>query len=104
VSSVLGLVLSVVAGAFHGGGGQPNDLQATLPHYAVNNYWELVHLGQFVADVLILVAFVAVYRSLTEGISATLARLGIIVAVVAEAIYGVNQAVDGIAIKFVASC
>ena len=102
VSSVLGLVLGIVAGAFHGGGGQPNNLQATLPLYAANNYWELIHLGQFVADILLLVAFIALYRSITEGVSATLARLGIIIAVVAEGIYGVNQAVDGVAIKFVA--
>jgi hypothetical protein len=102
VSSVVGLVLGIAAGAFHGGGGEPNNLQATLPHYAANNYWELVHFGQFVADILLLVAFIALYRSITEGVSATLARLGIIVAVVAEAIYGVNQAVDGVAIKFVA--
>jgi len=102
VSSALGLVLSIVAVAFHGGGGQPSDLRATLPHYAANDYWELVHLAQFVDDILLLVGFIALYRSITEGVSATLARLGIIVAVVAEGIYGVNQAVDGIAIKFVA--
>jgi hypothetical protein len=102
VSSVLGLALGIVAGAFHGGGGQPNDLQATLPQYAANNHWELVHLGQFVADILLLVGLIALYRSITQGVSATLARLGIIVAVVAEGIYGVNQAVDGVAIKFVA--
>ena len=99
---MLGLVLGIVFGAFHGGGGEPNNLQSTLPHYAANNYWELVHLGQFVADILLLVGFIALYRSITEGVSATLARLGIIVAVVAEGIYGVNQAVDGVAIKFVA--
>lgn len=43
VSSVLGLVLSVVAGAFHGGSGEPNNLLATLPQYAANDHWELVH-------------------------------------------------------------
>jgi hypothetical protein len=102
VSSVLGLVLSIVAVAFHGGGGQPDNLRVALPHYAANDLWELVHLGQFVADVLLLVGFIALYRSITDGVSATLARLGIIVAVVAEGIYAVNQAVDGVAMKFVA--
>lgn len=99
---MLGLALGIFAGVFHGGGGEPNNLVATLPHYAANDHWELVHLGQFVSDLLLLVGYIALYRSITEGVSATLARLGIIVAVVAEAIYGVNQAVDGVAIKFVA--
>lgn len=102
VSSVFGLALGIFSGVFHGGGGEPNNLLATLPQYAANAHWELVHLGQFVADILLLVGFIALYRSITEGVSATLARLAIIVAVVAEGIYGVNQAVDGVAIKFVA--
>src|SRR5690349_6103033 len=103
-STVLGMLLGTVAGVFHGGGAQPNDLQATLPEYAANDVWELVHLVQFVADVSVLVGFFALYRSIAatgEGVSAALARLGIVVAVVAEGIYGVNQAVD-IANKFTA--
>jgi hypothetical protein len=98
------VLLGLGVGIFHGGS-QPWDLEATLPLYAANRWWEVVHLGQFVADVLLLVGFFALYRSIAtvaEGMSATMARLGMIVAVVAEAIYGVNQAVDGIANKFVA--
>jgi hypothetical protein len=100
---VLGLVLSGVAIAFHGGT-SPENLEIVLPQYAANDAWELVHLAQFVADVLVLVGFVALYRSITasaEGVSATLARLAIVVAIVAEGIYGANQAVD-ISNKFVA--
>jgi hypothetical protein len=101
ISSVVGLVLSGVAGAFHGGM-QPQNLQAVLPEYAANQHWELVHLAQFVADVLLLIGFLALYRAIKEGVSLTLARVGMAVALVAEAVYGVNQAVDGVAIKFVA--
>jgi hypothetical protein len=104
VSIVLGALLGLGVGVIHGGS-QPWDLQATLPLYAANRWWELVHLGQFVAEVLLLVGLFALYRSIAasgNGVSTALAQLGIIVAVVAEAIYGVNQAVDGIANKFVA--
>ena len=104
ISSVLGLVVGGVTIYFHGGM-QPENLQVVLPQYAANEHWELVHFVQFVADMLLLVGFVALYRSITAvttGVSAIFARLGIIVAVVAEAIYGANQAVDGVAIKFVA--
>jgi hypothetical protein len=50
----------------------------------------------------VLVGLVALHRSIAEGRGAALARLGYVTAVVATAIYAVNQAVDGVAIKFVA--
>lgn len=105
-SIVLGTLVSNVAGNFHGGGAHPEDLAATLPAYAANANWEVVHLAQFVGDALLLVGFLALYRSIIAvadtGASAALARMGFVFAVVAEGVYAVNQAVDGIANKFVA--
>ena len=105
VSMVLGLLLGIGVAPFHGGT-PPEDLQAVLPQIAANDYWVVVHLAQFVGDVLVLVGFVALFRSITQGASVgasgALARMGIVVAVVAESVYAVNQAVDGIANKFVA--
>ena len=105
VSMVLGLLLGIGVSPFHGGT-PPDDLRAVLPQIAANDYWVVVHLAQFVGDVLMLFGFVALYRSITQGAStgasAALARMGIVVAVVAEGVYAVNQAVDGIANKFVA--
>src|SRR4051812_14428692 len=82
VSIVVGVLLGLGVGVFHGGS-QPWDLQAPLPLYAANRWWELVHLGQFVAELLLLVGFFALYRSITaisKGVSTALAQLGIIVA------------------------
>jgi len=105
ISMVLGLLLGIGVSPFHGGT-PPEDLQAVLPQIAANDYWVVVHLAQFVGDVLMLFGFVALYRSIIEGAStgasAALARMGIVVAVVAEGVYAVNLAVDGIANKFVA--
>jgi hypothetical protein len=105
ISMVLGLLLGIGVSPFHGGT-PPEDLQAVLPQIAANDYWVVVHLAQFVGDVLMLFGFVALYRSIIEGASTgaspALARMGIVVAVVAEGVYAVNQAVDGIANKFVA--
>ena len=105
VSIVLGLLLAIGAGFFHGGS-PPDDLRAVLPRVAANDYWVAVHLAQFVGDVLVLVGLVALYRSITQGASAgasaALARMGIVVALVAEGVYAINQAVDGIANRFVA--
>jgi hypothetical protein len=104
VSTVLGMVINLVVTIGFHGGTPPENLQAIMPEIAANPYWEIVHHVEFVCDVMVLVGFYAVYRSIvvsTTGMSATLARLGIVVAVVAEGIYGANQAVD-IANKFAA--
>jgi hypothetical protein len=101
VSTALGVITFFVAEAFHGGH-EPADLEATLPEYAANTNWEVVHIGQFLGYALVLVGLVALHRSIAEGRGAALARLGYVTAVVATAIYAVNQAVDGVAIKFVA--
>ena len=101
VSAPFGVITLVVADAFHGGH-DPADLEAVLPEYAANANWEVVHIGQFLGYVLVLVGLVALHRSIAEGRGAVLARLGYVSAVVATAIYAVNQAVDGVAVKFVA--
>lgn len=106
ISIVLGTLVSNIAVFFHGGGAHPENLVATLPGYAANANWEVVHLAQFVGDALLLVGFLALYRSIIAragtGASAALTRMGFVIAVVAEGVYAINQAVDGIAIKFVA--
>jgi hypothetical protein len=101
VSAALGVITLFVADAFHGGH-DPADLEATLPEYAANANWEVVHIGQFLGYALILISLVALYRSITEGRGVALARLGYVTVVLATAVYAVNQAVDGVAIKFVA--
>jgi len=101
VSATLGVITLFVADAFHGGH-NPADLEAVLPEYAANANWEVVHTGQFLGYALVLVGLVALHRSIAEGRGAALARLGYVTAVVATTIYAVNQAVDGIAVKFVA--
>jgi hypothetical protein len=97
---VVSVPLGLVATAFHGGP-DPGNLEATMPEYSANPSWVAVHLAQYVGGLLLLVAFFAVSRSIREGVGGALARLAFAVAVVAEAAWGVNQAVDAVAIKFV---
>ena len=101
VSAALGVIILFVAEAFHGGH-DPADLEATLPEYAANANWEAVHVGQFLGYALVLIGLVALHRSIAEGHGAALALLGYVTAIVATATYAVNQAVDGVAVKFVA--
>src|ERR687885_285030 len=101
ISATLGVIILFVADAFHGGH-DPADLEATLPEYAANTNWEVVHIGQFLGYALILISLVALYRSITKGRGVALARLRYVTVVLATAVYAVNLAVDGVAIKFVA--
>ena len=101
VSAIVGVVTLFVADHFHGGH-DPANLGTVLPEYAANANWEVVHIGQFLGFALVLVVLVALQHSIAEGRGAALARLGYVTAVVATALYAVNQAVDGVAVKFVA--
>ncbi len=101
VSIILGVVIFSVSGAFHGGH-QPDDLVATLPQYATNANWLVVHLGQFLGLLLVVGGLVGLYRSIPLGPGAALAQLGFVAAVIGIGGYAANQAVDGIAIKYVA--
>lgn len=99
----LGVVSYFVATAFHPGH-DPGNLEAVLPEYAADAQWLAVHLAQFAGIALAAVALIALASSLMHGRGrgAALARLGLLAAVVALAVYAVNQAVDGVGIKFVA--
>ncbi len=100
VSIFLGVIMFTVPNAFHGGH-QPHDLVVTLPQYATNANWIVVHLSQFFGLLLVVGGLVGLYRS-TIGHGVVLAQLGLVTAVVGISVYAVNQAVDGVAIKFVA--
>jgi hypothetical protein len=99
VLMIAGPVVAVAAGRFHGGV-DPQNLVGVLPQYAANPYWKVVHLGQFLGLLLIVGALVLVLNDLRRA--SPLATLGSVAAVVALSSYAANQAVDGIAIQFVA--
>ena len=101
VSAVLGVVVLIGGNAIHGGD-DPANLAVSLPQYAANGNWVVAHILQFLGFLLILGGLVALHRSIPAEPGAALARMGLVTALVAVGVYGANQAVDGIAIKFVA--
>src|SRR5919199_6469039 len=96
-----GVLLSLLAGYFHPDREPANNHQATFAEYAGSASWIVVHLGQFAGMVVLiaglLVLFVAL--NLDSGMSGWVARFGAIAAGVALGLYGVLQAVDGVALK-----
>jgi hypothetical protein len=82
----VGELLSIVAGLLHPSRENANVHSAVFAEYAESSDWTLVHLGQFVGMAIIIAGFIALL-------------LGVESAVVALALYGMLQAVDGVALK-----
>src|SRR5262245_25372147 len=103
VAGPLGLVLYFIATALHPGH-HPGDLEVTLPEYAADHYWLAVHFAQLAGVLLLGVVLLALAYRLIEagGWPSALARCGLLTTAVSLAVYAVNQAVDGVGIKFVA--
>lgn len=95
-----GELVFIGAGLFHPAHEAANDHPAAFTEYAHSDAWEAIHTGQFVGIALIMAGLVALYSALDASFRrATLSRLAAVGAVVTVALYGVLQAVDGVALK-----
>jgi hypothetical protein len=97
---VVGFIFYVVVGLFHAGG-PANNHPVVFAIYASSASWTAVHLGQFVGMAVIIAGLLVLYFALDlrAGGAAWVARLGAVSAAVALGLYGVLQAVDGVALK-----
>jgi len=101
VTIVLGLVLQLVMGLLHPSRADPNDSAAAFAEYARSNAWTDIHIGQFAGTLLIVIGLVAVSRHLTRqvGAAGAAAVVGGLTAVLVAAVFAVQMAVDGVALK-----
>jgi len=95
-----GQLLYIVITQFHVGG-DANDHPAIFDKYAGSGIWKAVHLGQFAAAAILLAGLIALFFALEAGPARWAARFGGASAVVALALYGTLQAVDGVGNKMV---
>lgn len=95
-----GFVLFVTMTLLHPGG-PANNHRLIFAEYAASGSWNAVHLGQFAGMALLVAGLLVLYFALDirDGIAAWVARLGAVSAAVALGLYGVLQAVDGVALK-----
>lgn len=97
---LMGQILYIVVTQFHAGG-DANDHHAIFATYAGNGIWTAVHLGQFASMAILLAGLLILSLALdvqTE-MSRWLGRCGAAAAAATLALYGVLQAVDGVALK-----
>jgi hypothetical protein len=95
-----GQLLYIVVTQFHADG-EANNHPAVFAEYARSGIWKAVHLGQFAGIAILLAGLLALFFALDARDDAArwAGRFGAASAVVALALYGVLQAVDGVANK-----
>jgi len=95
-----GQLLYVVVTQLHVGG-DANNHPAIFAAYAANGIWKAVHLGQFASMAILIARLLALFLALDvqDDTARWAARVGSAFAVAALALYGVLQAVDGVALK-----
>lgn len=95
-----GQLLYVVITLFHAGG-NANDHHAIFAAYAGSGSWTAVHAGQFLAMAVMVAGLVGLFSALEGqgGAERWMSRVGSGMAMVALALYGALQAVDGVANK-----
>lgn len=97
----VGVILSLLAGLLHPDREPPNNHSAAFTAYATSDLWIVVHLGQFAGIALIIAGLLVLFFALNvhTGLLGWAGRCGASFALVALGLYGVLQAVDGIALK-----
>ena len=98
---VIGEVLFALVTLFHPGREDPNNHPAVFAEYASSGSWIAVHFGQFVLMAVLLAGLLVLSFALNvrSGVLGWVGRFAAVSVVVALALYGVVQAVDGIANK-----
>jgi hypothetical protein len=96
-----GLLSQIPLGAMHPHREYANDSVAAFHEYSHSEDWVLVHLGQFLGLLLVTIGVVAVATTLARkrGVAGTLGLVAAVTALVAAAVFAVQMAVDGVALK-----
>ena len=97
----LGELLFGIAGNLHPAHELPNNHAAVFAEYASSTNWTLVHLGQFAGMLVIIAGLLVLFQALNirSGIAALLAQGAGVSAIVTLTLYGILQAIDGVALK-----
>ena len=98
---VIGEVLFALVTALHPGREDPNNHPAVFAEYASSGSWTAIHFGQFVFMAVLLAGLLVLSFALNvrSGVLGWVGRFAAVSVVVALALYGVVQAVDGVANK-----
>ena len=101
VAAVVGVFVEVAMGFLHPSHAQPNNSAAAFEEYSHSQDWTYVHIGQFAGTLLVVITLVAIARTLSRqtGMAGAMAVVGTVTAVLVAAVFAVQMAVDGVALK-----
>jgi hypothetical protein len=96
-----GVVSELILEHLHPHKAQPNRSTAAFQEYAHAHVWTGVHVGQFLGTLLIAFSLLVLCQALARqpGGPGALARAAAVVLVVVVAVFAVQMAVDGVALK-----
>src|SRR3954469_16275670 len=98
---LVGQLLYIVVSQLHPDREAANNHPAVFAEYAGSGIWTAVHLGQFAGMAILLAGLLALFFALDvqAGTARWAGRFGAASAAATLALYGVVQAVDGVALK-----
>jgi hypothetical protein len=100
-AGVAGILVQVVMGQMHPAHADPNNSRAAFIEYADYASWTAVHIGQWVGTLLLGLALIILALSLVRqpGLPGALAFVGAVTSVLLVAVFTVQMAVDGVALR-----
>ncbi len=101
VTGIAGVLVQVVMDQLHPAQADPNDSSAAFAEYSHSRIWTEVHLGQFLGTLLLATSLLCLARALSRqrGMSGALAMVGAFTAILLTAVFAVQMALDGIALR-----
>jgi hypothetical protein len=101
LGGIVGVLSQLALAQLHAGHGDPNDSAHAFADYAASDIWTNVHIGQFAGTLLIALALLALARSVARdgGVPQALAGVATVTLVTLIAVFAVQMAVDGVALK-----
>ena len=94
-----GVLLFTLSGLFHPARHPANDHIEAFAEYAASAHYALIHVGQFAGMLLMVAGLVLLLLALSPQSRSWTGQVGVVLSVGALILYGVLQAVDGVALK-----
>jgi hypothetical protein len=101
VTGIAGVLVQIVMDQLHPAQADPNDSRAAFAEYSHSRIWTAVHLGQFLGTLLLALSLICLARALSRqrGLPGVLAIVGAVTAFLLTAVFTVQMALDGIALR-----
>jgi hypothetical protein len=101
ITGIVGVLVQIAMDQLHPAQADPNRSRAAFEEYARSRIWTEVHLGQFLGTLLMAISLLCLARALSRqrGLPGALALVAAVTTLVLTAVFTVQMALDGIALR-----